>query len=522
MVHVHVDPDKQKTRQAFDRDLVPPNLIPNYFLLDDFGGLFPTSFCAPQAESVSCPKKLTECEESQMYSWLESNDCRSMGLNDIANKSLMTHEAMSNDFGHWPDAITSKCFENSKAQSHDDRTQLPSQDPFMQSAREITMHDGHGQHEQSSIKQERSIGEEQDPADDVMFGIAHPIPRLPSLIMTGNSLIGPETESAATLSLRTPDNSCEIQYNDDNVQNPEWEATELEVSELSEGSSVRNVNNFIPISGPATPPPRSTFGTRAPWDAQRQNISRGDTLWADSPCGLSMTGLCGYFNKSFDHTLPTVNNDLHSLPLQENACQYYTQPAMSASQRRFENVGFALAKEHAGCLGCDPIQLYYENSYFHHLVHPNLATNRSYFPREQLSGKQIVYRNDSRDAFLVECKRRGLSYKDIKRIGGFKEAESTLRGRFRTLTKSKDQRVRKPQWQEKDVNLLCEAVDACLEGEKQARSAYSLSSRPPTASQLPKVSWKRVAEYIWTHGGSYQFGNATCKKKWCDIHGLKI
>jgi len=38
---------------------------------------------------------------------------------------------------------------------------------------------------------------------------------------------------------------------------------------------------------------------------------------------------------------------------------------------------------------------------------------------------------------------------------------------------------------------------------------------------VPKVSWKKVAQYIWAHGGSYQFGNATCKKKWCEIHDLK-
>jgi hypothetical protein len=59
--------------------------------------------------------------------------------------------------------------------------------------------------------------------------------------------------------------------------------------------------------------------------------------------------------------------------------------------------------------------------------------------------------SNTRNAFLIECKRRGLSYKDIKRLGGFKEAESTLRGRFRTLTKTKEQRVRKPQWEERDV-----------------------------------------------------------------------
>lgn len=56
------------------------------------------------------------------------------------------------------------------------------------------------------------------------------------------------------------------------------------------------------------------------------------------------------------------------------------------------------------------------------------------------------------NSFLIECKRRGLSYKEIKRIGGFTEAESTLRGRFRTLTKSKEQRVRKPKWQTRDVS----------------------------------------------------------------------
>ncbi|KAI2786074.1 hypothetical protein POX_h09841 [Penicillium oxalicum] len=42
------------------------------------------------------------------------------------------------------------------------------------------------------------------------------------------------------------------------------------------------------------------------------------------------------------------------------------------------------------------------------------------------------------------------------------------------------------------------------------------------AGQPPKVSWKKVAQYIWANGGSYQFGNATCKKKWCDIHDIKV
>lgn len=33
----------------------------------------------------------------------------------------------------------------------------------------------------------------------------------------------------------------------------------------------------------------------------------------------------------------------------------------------------------------------------------------------------------------------------------------------------------------------------------------------------PKVSWKQVAEYITANGGSYSFGNATCRKRWDEL-----
>ncbi|KAJ5475300.1 hypothetical protein N7539_008366 [Penicillium diatomitis] len=150
----------------------------------------------------------------------------------------------------------------------------------------------------------------------------------------------------------------------------------------------------------------------------------------------------------------------------------------------------------------------------HHLEDSNSGVNAS------------IHYSDRRNAMLIKWKKAGLSYKDIKRIGGFKEAESTLRGRFRTLTKTKEQRVRKPKWLARDIELLCEAVVTMA-------NQTSLSDKSPAdlvqtrvalavAGQLPKVSWKKVAQYIWANGGSYQFGNATCKKKWCDIHGIKI
>ncbi|KAJ6103362.1 hypothetical protein N7486_005789 [Penicillium sp. IBT 16267x] len=134
----------------------------------------------------------------------------------------------------------------------------------------------------------------------------------------------------------------------------------------------------------------------------------------------------------------------------------------------------------------------------------------------------------TRNAFLIDCKRRGLSYKEIKRMGGFKEAESTLRGRFRTLTKSKEQRVRKPKWLERDINLLIEAVSIYTDKDPYDYDGDGMHSDLPAGANVsqhqarpPKVSWKKVAQFIWAHGGSYQFGNATCKKKWCEICGVK-
>ncbi|KAK2804802.1 hypothetical protein FQN51_001444 [Onygenales sp. PD_10] len=155
-----------------------------------------------------------------------------------------------------------------------------------------------------------------------------------------------------------------------------------------------------------------------------------------------------------------------------------------------------------------------------------------------------THRTTEKDAFLIHCKRSGMSYKEIKEKGNFSEAESTLRGRFRTLTKRKEHRVRKPGWQQKDLRLLCDAV------RKYASTTTTTTTTAPVAVPVrvvqgvsgrgngddeasnttniisvnvksPKISWKQVGEYIWKNGGSYHFGNATCKKKWAQIVQLR-
>ena len=74
-------------------------------------------------------------------------------------------------------------------------------------------------------------------------------------------------------------------------------------------------------------------------------------------------------------------------------------------------------------------------------------------PRYVLADDEIDARN-RRDGLLLSMRDEGKSYREIKRLGKFKEAESTLRGRYRALTKGKEERVRKPQWHRQDVGIF--------------------------------------------------------------------
>ena len=58
---------------------------------------------------------------------------------------------------------------------------------------------------------------------------------------------------------------------------------------------------------------------------------------------------------------------------------------------------------------------------------------------------------ERRDQYLLDRREEGYTYKDIKVMGNFSEAESTLRGRVRVLTKDRSERVRRPVWTEGDV-----------------------------------------------------------------------
>ena len=57
------------------------------------------------------------------------------------------------------------------------------------------------------------------------------------------------------------------------------------------------------------------------------------------------------------------------------------------------------------------------------------------------------------DEVLLQMKQDGYTYRDIRKALGRKVAESTLRGRYRSLTKPRNARVRAPKWTETDVSV---------------------------------------------------------------------
>jgi len=161
---------------------------------------------------------------------------------------------------------------------------------------------------------------------------------------------------------------------------------------------------------------------------------------------------------------------------------------------------------------------------------PNL--NRIAYPKRNKPNHNMKagHRDTSRDEFLLQCKAKGMTYKEIKELGGFAEAESTLRGRYRTLTKPREERLRKPEWTGRDVGmyrqqvtelsfgqveLLFEAVSRYAHAHSVLRHRDHLDSTTLDhfANTIP---WKQVADFM-AHRGSYRYGNATVKKKYMEV-----
>ncbi|KAF2997408.1 hypothetical protein E8E13_005380 [Curvularia kusanoi] len=127
-----------------------------------------------------------------------------------------------------------------------------------------------------------------------------------------------------------------------------------------------------------------------------------------------------------------------------------------------------------------------------------------------LTDKERAQRSKD-DEMLLQMKRDGRTYRDIRKALGRKVAESTLRGRYRSLTKPRKERVRAPKWTETDIALLKRYVQDELKKLEMTHPHLDKKHKPD------KISWMKIVDLIATTGGTYRFGAATAKKKWVEV-----
>ncbi|KAF2031283.1 hypothetical protein EK21DRAFT_63591, partial [Setomelanomma holmii] len=144
------------------------------------------------------------------------------------------------------------------------------------------------------------------------------------------------------------------------------------------------------------------------------------------------------------------------------------------------------------------------------------ASSRQHFQVSRPADSQAQRKAD--DQILLEGKRSGLTYKEISKKMTVKCAESTLRGRYRSLTKARKDR----QLNIRRLTLILTITKIKLMNQFVDDELHRIDAHQHMTlsydQRLAKVPWKKVADRIYAKGGSYHFGNSTCKRKYTELH----
>ncbi|KAF7116222.1 hypothetical protein CNMCM5793_004298 [Aspergillus hiratsukae] len=436
MLRVLVGPDHSKTCLIFEKNSDSTDSDPASYLIENRGHLLQARPCDQQSEL--CSTKIISCDQSWINHCNGVTEGPSEAIVDTSNRVPMADEqTMKPDVCSWADVLTS--FEpQNHGLSPDYYTclaNIQTQHRPRQPEGGITVPENHEQHGDLKMDvpvqevQESSFYDEETKSDNYC-GLVHPIPR-PSPYMTADPF-GSFSETNATSDTTSPFSSQEslpgpFRHGVRRAHRPYSHigGAMLFQNQGSPNSSVATADEpYTPIAGTCsatTPLHWSNSGQMVPWEMQNQDHCHGlpSVDWG----------------QRYPQQPPFV---LHSLAPERSAVdEGHCQLAFANHELTYPQHGYEI-------------------------IQSVLASNGGLTRQGRASTRSIPCHNETRNAFLIECKRRGLSYKDIKRLGGFEEAESTLRGRFRTLTKSKEQRVRKPQWKDKDVSDRLPSVSSVL------------------------------------------------------------
>ncbi|KAH8429950.1 uncharacterized protein LDX57_007623 [Aspergillus melleus] len=315
-------------------------------------------------------------------------------------------------------------------------------------------------------------GEESFDPNDPTVGLFHPVPRPASLfIASRNMAMFPDAFADAKLEFdstslfTSPEASNECLFDDSVIRRPEWTIDDVETAPLfNELSPGRPIDTFVDTSlasmndtcSPDSSLSWSSLGYEANPSMQQPQqqqalINHNETLCSDDPELFTPNDHYDHINAGYDPTATTAN-DFHGLnglallnSYNESHSHPYLPPPvpmninMNLNPWRHEYTDLAstrnpmpLNRDHEPLFVPADIFAYRESLFrLDQLTrpHPRFPVETTHL-RPQLLGKRTFNcPGETRNAFLIECKRRGLSYKDIKRLGGFKEAESTLRGK---------------------------------------------------------------------------------------------
>ncbi|ERS96687.1 hypothetical protein HMPREF1624_06896 [Sporothrix schenckii ATCC 58251] len=124
---------------------------------------------------------------------------------------------------------------------------------------------------------------------------------------------------------------------------------------------------------------------------------------------------------------------------------------------------------------------------------PNKSSSRD-------ASRQGDPRRQQEDQYMMQMHREaGWTFSKIQKSGEFSINESTLRGRYRTMTKPPEMRVRKPKW-----DALADSLVLQFAGEQA-----DAQNRP---IEEAKIKWK-VVQAQMVERGTYSYGYCTLKKR---------
>ncbi|KAL2831814.1 hypothetical protein BDW59DRAFT_181803 [Aspergillus cavernicola] len=525
MLHVFVGANNPSKDFTIDNNLIPSALRSFVLPIDSFGNVIQAISFEPRPKFPQQSQSTLKGEQLQMGSQVVTAAQCSSTPNGLPTGDLWRREVQTDggQYSHWH--VYSPMVGSGRSDLPNTcRSRTASQSPHHSVHREIDHPSPNSHFTAGDIGS--SNGNEPTP------DLIHPIPRQSSYTVTSFFASDKTLETTSAFDVtESPHNSHLSDGDKYLMQGSDWTSNDLTYPCVFESS--KSPGTTLAITETKAYPATVTDGTfdstlmlpwpslkvQVPWDVQQHNASQDEDeiAWDNTETYSSIDQQPNHFDQPHATT-----DDINGLPWPSTSGQTYIQPSSlldpykpTCPGLKYPNGNAVAPSEHSQIQSSADNFAYQNDPRPDDTTYSLLESYRHTSYEQDYASRSSLWTNDSRNAFLLDCKHRGYSYKDIKRIGGFKEAESTLRGRFRTLTKAKEQRVRKPQWLDNDVRLLCEAVKACSEGNKESLCVSACRSRRPV--QPPKVSWKKVAQHIWAHGGSYHFGNATCKKKWCEV-----